>query len=211
MQFGGDTSKMHRVRATGKAAARRRPAARRPGDGGLLRLPLPLTLCGVAPQAEAWLRERGVDFRPFAAEPAAGRELFLVGATPPAEEGFWRSLMERVDRGGAALFAAPAAFARGQDPVPQLALDGAQGPAVLQPQSPTVGLASSRPPTAHASRPARRDTPTGWRHHRLCLHPGGEGHLDRLLTGPLALDAPRHLGSRRLEVGRMMDGVLPAE
>ncbi len=87
-----------------------------------LPLKLPLTLCGVAAPAAAWLQERGVQCRPFAAEATTGRELILVGATPPSTVDFWRTLLERVDRGAAALFTTPTAFVRDQDPLGWLPL-----------------------------------------------------------------------------------------
>ncbi|MCC7261840.1 MAG: hypothetical protein IT369_04870 [Candidatus Latescibacteria bacterium] len=87
-----------------------------------LRLKLPLTLCGVAAPAETWLQEHGVECQPFSTAPAAERELILVGATPPVEVDFWRVLLEKMDRGAAVLFADPAAFARGQEPLGWLPL-----------------------------------------------------------------------------------------
>ena len=83
-----------------------------------------VTLWGVEERVTAWLQGRGLDCRPFEASASGGGEVILVGDLSGAEatEGAWRALLERIARGGVAVFLSPEAFRRGDDPVGRLPL-----------------------------------------------------------------------------------------
>jgi hypothetical protein len=83
-----------------------------------------VTLWGIAPQVERWLAARAVQCRLFDHAGADHNEVILVGdlSAQSTSVDDWRELARRIARGSAAVFLAPAAFKRGDDPVGWLPL-----------------------------------------------------------------------------------------
>ncbi|MFA6108588.1 MAG: sugar-binding domain-containing protein, partial [Candidatus Latescibacterota bacterium] len=97
-----------------------------------VRLPIPVTTWGIAPEVEEWLRDRGVTCQPMNEEPPAGREVILVGQANEHAGNLagWQRLTSRVDRGSVAIFADPAAFRRTRALVGAVELSGVMFPNV---------------------------------------------------------------------------------
>jgi hypothetical protein len=69
---------------------------------------------GEDPVLTAWLKDRHIRQRPFAATTSAGREVILAGTRPPAPGGaeVFRGLARRLAQGSTVVFLAPEIFAR---------------------------------------------------------------------------------------------------
>ncbi len=83
-----------------------------------------VTLWGEDAELAKWLAGRGIRTRPYAATPAAGREVILVSGKPkPAPDAAaFTDLVRRIARGSAVVFLTPDALAKGDQPTGWLPL-----------------------------------------------------------------------------------------
>jgi hypothetical protein len=93
-------------------------------DSLSLHLDQRVTLCGVPPQLETWLKGQGVTGEPFTGTATSRRELILVGE--PGQAGADRETLQelarRMARGSTVVFLSPNAFKRDKDTVAWLPL-----------------------------------------------------------------------------------------
>jgi len=83
-----------------------------------------VVLWGEEPELASWLRDHQVRCRNYSDEAPAGREVILVGRTPPApgDAAAWQDLARRIARGATAVFLCPEVFRKGDDPAGWLPL-----------------------------------------------------------------------------------------
>ena len=83
-----------------------------------------VVLWGEEPELASWLRDHQVRYRNYSDEAPAGREVILVGRTPPApgDAAAWQDLARRIARGATAVFLCPEVFRKGDDPAGWLPL-----------------------------------------------------------------------------------------
>jgi hypothetical protein len=84
----------------------------------------PLTLWGIEPKAEDWLKALGFDCVQFGAKSPGRREIILVGdvSKKGSDPNSWNELIRRMAQGSAIIFLSPEAFRRDKDPVAWLPL-----------------------------------------------------------------------------------------
>jgi hypothetical protein len=85
--------------------------------GSVPRVDTPVTLWGVPPDAESWLRRRGCSASAFPGTPSNQREVILVGepAKSSASAADWKELASRMARGSTVVFLSPRALAHDKD------------------------------------------------------------------------------------------------
>lgn len=85
----------------------------------------PVTLCGGEAALREWLSERGIAVREFAEGPSGDHDAILVAGPPTPDRGAegWADLAERVARGARAIYVAPEALVRGDEPLGWLPLN----------------------------------------------------------------------------------------
>ena len=88
----------------------------------LPRLDQKVTLWGIPPAVEAWLKSHGVTGEPFSSAAPNRRELILVGAPAHADREVWKDLARRMARGSTVVFLAPEVFKLDKNPVAWLPL-----------------------------------------------------------------------------------------
>ncbi|HOW69455.1 MAG TPA: glycoside hydrolase family 2 TIM barrel-domain containing protein [Phycisphaerae bacterium] len=83
-----------------------------------------ITLWGKDPELTQWLRDHGIETRPFAPGKPAGREVILVPAVPggSGDAQAWHELVERIAAGSAAVFLTLDVFEKKENPLGWLPL-----------------------------------------------------------------------------------------
>jgi hypothetical protein len=78
-----------------------------------------VTLWGIDPNVEAWLKSRGFDTQQFSPISPARREIILVGdlSRNGSDPNSWKELIRRMAQGSVIVFLSPEAFRHGEDPV----------------------------------------------------------------------------------------------
>ena len=88
----------------------------------LPRLDQKVTLWGIPPAVEAWLKSHGVTCEPLSSAAPNRRELILVGAPANPDPAAWTDLARRMARGSTVVFLTPEAFKLEKNPVAWLPL-----------------------------------------------------------------------------------------